>query len=295
MNYEKKYKEALERARQFIEHPLQEDSANIVEYLFPELIEGEEEKIRKDIISYLRNEKIVKRYISDIEVDKWIAWLEKQKSNTCKREIDDAYLQGMCDAKHEIEKQSESTTTNIEIPFGAKDSELQEVSYYIPEGFYAEIKDDMVVIKKAEPKFKVGNWIVFNGLVLYIYEIVDGYYKTVDIDGIPCSYDWAIDNIARLWSINDAKDGDVLFHSDSASNGIFIFKEILQCGTLQKVVCYCDYDSEDGFCLGEKHTCCCTTSKILHPATKKQRDLLFEKMKEAGYSWNSEKKELKKF
>ena len=37
MNYEQKYKEALERARQFSEHPLQEDSSNIVEYIFPEL------------------------------------------------------------------------------------------------------------------------------------------------------------------------------------------------------------------------------------------------------------------
>jgi len=30
-----------------------------------------------------------------------------------------------------------------------------------------------------------------------------------------------------------------------------------------------------------------------HPATKEQRDLLFQKMKEAGYEWNEEKKELK--
>ena len=29
------------------------------------------------------------------------------------------------------------------------------------------------------------------------------------------------------------------------------------------------------------------------PATKEQRDLLFSKMKEAGYEWDSEKKELK--
>lgn len=83
-------------------------------------------------------------------------WLEKQKSNTPKREIDDAYLQGISDAKHAIEKQGESTRINIEIPFGANDSELQEVSYYIPEGFHAEIKDDRVVIKKVERKFKVG-------------------------------------------------------------------------------------------------------------------------------------------
>lgn len=30
------------------------------------------------------------------------------------------------------------------------------------------------------------------------------------------------------------------------------------------------------------------------PATKEQRDMLFRKMKEAGYEWNGEKKELKK-
>lgn len=90
------------------------------------------------------------------------------------------------------------------------------------------------------------------------------------------------------------KDGDVLFHSDSASNGIFIFKKILQCGSIQKVICYCDYDSEDGFCLGENHTCCWTDSKILHPATKEQREILFQKMKEAGYKWNAETKTLEK-
>ena len=32
----------------------------------------------------------------------------------------------------------------------------------------------------------------------------------------------------------------------------------------------------------------------IYPATKDQRDLLFQKMKESGYEWNDEKKELKK-
>lgn len=32
----------------------------------------------------------------------------------------------------------------------------------------------------------------------------------------------------------------------------------------------------------------------IHPATKEQRDLLLQKMKEAGYKWDTEKKELKK-
>ena len=36
------------------------------------------------------------------------------------------------------------------------------------------------------------------------------------------------------------------------------------------------------------------SNKCFIPATKEQRDLLFAKMKEAGYEWNGEKKELRK-
>ena len=35
-------------------------------------------------------------------------------------------------------------------------------------------------------------------------------------------------------------------------------------------------------------------SKEIYPATKEQRELLFKKMKEAGYEWDSDKKELRK-
>lgn len=41
---------------------------------------------------------------------------------------------------------------NIDIPFGVKDSELEEVSYDIPKGYHAEIEDNKVVIKKGEKK-----------------------------------------------------------------------------------------------------------------------------------------------
>lgn len=77
MNYEEKYNKALKRARYY--HSKDYMLINsAIENIFPELKESEDERIRKDIISYLRNEKNVKRYISDIEIDKWIAWLEKQ-------------------------------------------------------------------------------------------------------------------------------------------------------------------------------------------------------------------------
>lgn len=108
MNYEKKYKEALERARE-----LQENSNGMIlkKWLwgvFPELKESEDERVRKGLIKAVSG--ILKGntlYGTDVTREEAIAWLEKQeeKKNTRKREIDDAYLQGICDAKHEIEKQ----------------------------------------------------------------------------------------------------------------------------------------------------------------------------------------------
>ena len=144
----------------------------------------------------------------------------------------------------------------------------------------------------AEPKFKVGDWIVTDkGDTIQIGAVNSGYY-TID-NGMDFSTSY-VDKYWHLWTIQDAKAGDILFHSDSASNGIFIFKELLKYEFGEKAICYCDYDSEDHFCLGEHHTCCWTDAKILHPATKEQRDLLFQKMKEAGYEWDAEKKELRK-
>ena len=37
----------------------------------------------------------------------------------------------------------------------------------------------------------------------------------------------------------------------------------------------------------------CVEVNTIKPATKEQRDLLFQKMKEAGYEWDADKKELK--
>ena len=130
MDYEKKYKEALERARQFSEHPLQEDSDSIVEYIFPELAESEDERIREDIISLVNEfwERIGSINPEYSSRSRMLAWLEKQG------------------------EQKPNPVLDIEIPFGAKDSELQEATYHIPKGFHAEIDDDKVVIKQGEQK-----------------------------------------------------------------------------------------------------------------------------------------------
>lgn len=113
MNYEKKFKEALERAK---DNYNAADSANInvnsfkntLIALFPELAESEDEKIRKWIVNEIK----IKHHNLDEEnvdfVDKAIAWLEKQETSYIKRDVDDAYLKGVGDAKNEIEKQYEA-------------------------------------------------------------------------------------------------------------------------------------------------------------------------------------------
>lgn len=82
MDYEKKYLEALERARQFSENPLEEDSSSIVEYIFPELKESDDERIRKVLIDYFNRYKEqeecgIKTFFG-IPTDNIIAWVEKQ-------------------------------------------------------------------------------------------------------------------------------------------------------------------------------------------------------------------------
>lgn len=132
---------------------------------------------------------------------------------------------------------------------------------------------------KVEPKFHKGDWIVFNGLTLNIKEVVKGYYRTTSIDGIANSYDWDIDSVARLWAIQDARDGDVLVH-----NGItFIFKGIED--DIVKGLCSELSDSILNF--GEPEH-----DKDYYPATIEQHDILFAKMHEAGYMWDSKSKQL---
>ena len=159
-------------------------------------------------------------------------------------------------------------------------------------------KKELIHIKEQDTPFKIipDKWYVCTRLTYSVDDRIcfqkDFKYLGADILKYDLGFvDWEYSFYFRPWTIQDAKPGDKLFHSDTASNGIFIFKEIAQDG---EVVCYCDYDSEDGFCLGRNHTCCWADSKILHPATKEQCDLLFQKMKEAGYDWFPNIKEIHK-
>ena len=99
-----------------------------------------------------------------------------------------------------------------------------------------------------------------------------------------------VDKSASAFTIQDAKSGDVLATLDY----ILIFKECLK---KDGGVSYCHYDFGAGnpqFIYTEDNNWYFGKEAMVYPATKEQRDLLFQKMKEAGYEWDAEKKQLKK-
>lgn len=103
-----------------------------------------------------------------------------------------------------------------------------------------------------------------------------------------------IDKSASVFTIQDAKDGDVLctYECDEPKI-VFILK-----GTPKKhyaLSYHCYYNiMYPHFAPDSEKGCLAPNDEDVKPATKEQRDILFAKMKEAGYEWDAEKKELKK-
>lgn len=80
-------------------------------------------------------------------------WLISNYALPATKEQCDALTKAMNDAGYVFDfekKELKKIEDEIEVPFAAKGSELQETAYYIPKGFHAEIDDDKVVIKKGE-------------------------------------------------------------------------------------------------------------------------------------------------
>ena len=83
MDYEKKYKEALEKAKEFYtlcEKCGAKDTVDFLEDSFPELKESDNEKIRKTLIRFFKDNypNETEMYDGTVTVGKALAWLEKQ-------------------------------------------------------------------------------------------------------------------------------------------------------------------------------------------------------------------------
>ena len=211
-----------------------------------------DDSIRKGLIGHLKEcRKNTRSEVMLGEYAKWIAWLEKQKEKNFNNNFpsfDEA--QGTAF----IRKQGEQNHTD-----------------------------------KVEPKFNAGDWVkaISSGNIFKILSVNEGLYHVLCYDGVEANYPIEdVDYDLVYWTIQDAKDGDILM-----ANAPFIFNGNLE-GGIGCPGAHCGINTLGKFQIPkyQEHWTGHTTT----PATKEQRDLLFQKMKEAGYEWDAEKKELKK-
>ena len=252
MDYEKTYKEALKKAKRLYEQGTITES---LAHIFPELKESDGEGIRKNIISFLRSKNGYMNPDEDWDFhNRWLPWLEKQG------------------------KQSDSDVkdyTNIDPHFGKPVEDL----------ISKEKTADNV-----EAKFHEGDWVVWdNKITCHIdkvyHEKESLMYTITDTNNMVRSYSVkSFDNNARLWTIQDSKDGDVL----AEDSCIFIIERMKPNGT---AIVHCSLFDDGDFELGSTLGFDIDST---YPATKEQCDTLFKAMADAGYTFDFENKELKK-
>ena len=260
------YSKAVEKAKQEYNTATSEDRKQWLEELFPELRESEDELtwltryIEEEAYSLSMDIRDNEDRIKLEKLKKSLAWLEKQSEKP----------QG----KSALEAIKEEKVDNT--------NKVEPKDYSSIDPHFFKITDEV------EPKFKVGDWMIDKqGIVhqvanvvenvtnhTYGYDIVGGGYFNDNSEGV------------RLWTISDAKDGDVLVASDGS---IFLFAGVVDCACKYYAALAADgyvkinKEAKDGYW---------ETSRAVYPATKEQRDKLEKAMSDAGYAFD--KKELKK-
>ena len=281
MNYEEFNKGCFEEAKRLYK-TANADQRCVLEKLFPELKESEDEKVREELIKHLKEGAEGYEPAGDSsDYQRWLAWVENQNHDGKKWIYEDVYLKekeqliqdGIDEVlenpqKYGLEKQGQQEEPQV---YETEDGEV--ITYSESEGYGYKV---------VKPKFKCGDWLIFdeNHNSVYQVERIDNYryYLRHYLGGtLSVHFD---NELIRLWNIDDAKDGDVL----AGSYGTFILMGKSNGG-------YCGVLSDNTFIRSTGNN---EWTEDLHPATKEQRDLLFKKMKEAGYKWDNSTKELKR-
>ena len=298
--------------------------ANICAYIdekCPELKESEGERIW--IINYLNNRILNSTIIAEKEnLKKAIAWLEKQceqkpmfvkdfqeepvsvwhnaseKYPLTEKEIivlrdNKIYYGKYIGGRHEYVRAELQLRDDMAQTYATIDCLTKKDKWIYVEDLQTlansakTCKNEQNHVDKVEPKFHIGDWVVSpNGVYWHIDAINNNRYEVSSTDGARA--DWSLNtSLYRLWTIEDAKDGDVLVASDGS---IFLFKGTIDCACKHYVAL--TTDNVVKFNEGLEHYW--ETSTAVHPATKKQRDQLEKAMADAGYTFDFEKKELKK-
>lgn len=261
----KAYDKLLGKAKQIYNKENDVLIIHTLEDLLPELKESEDEKTRKEIVGYLKR---------NLRFE-WATWLEKQGEKD--KPTYNTYSKDVQLTQEEYDKKRVSDEATIKEVEAYKKGLEDAQKIFEKQG--KQKPDD-----KVELKFKIGDWVVFDGETLHITNVTENGYSTED-GVIP----FRCEKETKIWTIADAKGGDVLTNGNCPC----IFKSINEENAM---VVYCGINGFEDFATKSESESNRWDDKPenYYPATKEQRDFLFQKMKESGYEWDAEKKELKK-
>ena len=151
--------------------------------------------------------------------------------------------------------------------------------------------------KFHKPKFHKGEFIKHNqcNLIYRINSVNDDYYFVENIETGGCfELFYITESNFHSWSFKDAKDGDILCTYELDDPKIVFMLR----GKPKKhyaLSYHCFYNMMYSYFESESEKgCLAPMEKDLKPATKEQRDILFQQMKKEGYEWDSEKKRIEK-
>ena len=297
-----RYDKAVEKIKYVMEHGVspvlnKEDLQDI----FPELKKSEDERIRKELIDFIFDK--TDTYELREKSNSWLAWLEKQGE---KKSIDNLTPQEAMDIAVAKCFDKQKSTDKVEPKFKVGDIvkdpygdvyhiiEINNDSYKTDDGRFILFENEDVYrlqdVKDGDeikPKFHEGEWIVQENIGVYkVIEVCESWYEVVDNKDKHYSIEFDKEYMCRLWSIQDAKDGDVLATLNQIEKilpeygGVSHCHYDFGCSTPQF-----DFNKDDNWYFGKE-------AKV-YPATKEQRDALMKAMADAGYTFDFEKKELK--
>ena len=166
MDYKEKYEQALERVRIKYADNNYAFAHKVLEEIFPELAESEDERIRKNIITYLKQRRDRSSSIP-AAIGSWIAWLEKQGEH--------ANFRNKIQIGDKVTRNEDGVLINLSQlkrvakPANKKQKDILEdvILDSNEDGLVAETirckkekQGEQKPADKVEPKFKVGDWVV---------------------------------------------------------------------------------------------------------------------------------------
>ena len=245
------YEEKLNLAKKALESGSYDKST--IEYIFPELKESENERVKR--ILYSISSKMARHMaliFTEEEFQCFDAWSNAWIKERCNKTVDKSI----------------------------------EVKPKFNVGDWAIIKNDKIDLDLIS-----FDYLDLNSPLLITDFGVDGqHYKVEDVNG---KSDYLrmefIENRYHLWTLEDAKDGDVLTHSKPTSDDfdyIFIYNKTC----LLQAYGYYSKKEDRAFVEDRSHYCPWNMDEVIMPATKKQRVFLRPKLGEIHFEWDGKNK-----